>query len=165
MAHFIKISIMPIILFLLTAPYACKSETETYTSKEGSVKIDRAGDKADITINTKDGEMYSMSVNKGDLPEEWPSEIPVIAGGSIVFSQTDAKGMTQQVSIETKQSAKDALEFYKKTFTSTGWNVENTMSMPQLQILNAKKDVSEIMLQIAEDEDKTHIHLILQKKS
>lgn len=165
MGKLLKITIISIMISIIAALYACKSETETYTSDEGTVQIDRTGEKADITIKTKEGETYSMSVNKDELPKGWPSEIPVLPGGNIVFSQSDEKGNMQQLSIESKKSLADTLDFYKKTFDAAGWDIENTVSMPQMQILNAKKDDRELMLQIAEDGSKTLIHLLIKASS
>ena len=155
---------MSIVIVFLNL-HACKSETKTYSSDEGTVTVDRAGEEADITIKTKEGETFSMTVKKGELPKGWPSEIPVLPGGNIVFSQSAEKGNMLQVGIETKKSVADSLEFYKRTLTSRGWNVENEMSMPKMQMLNVKKDDSVAMLQIVEDGSKTHIQIILSNES
>ena len=103
-----------------------------------------------------------MTINKGELPEGWPSDIPVISGGNIVFSQTEAHTNMRQISIESKKPMADAMAFYKGKLNSGGWNIENTMSLPQMNMINATKKSKELMLQIAEREGKTHIQIIIR---
>ena len=119
-------------------------------------------EKADITIKTKEGETFSMTINKGELPEGWPSDVPVISGGNIVFSQTEAQSNMRQISIESEKPMVDAMAFYKEKLNSGGWNIENTMSLPQMNMITAKKNSKELMLQIAETEGKTHIQIIIR---
>jgi hypothetical protein len=128
------------------------------------VKIDRAGEKADITIQTKEGDSLKMSINQGTLPEGWPSEIRVLPGGRIIFSQTEAKSNMQQISIETEKSVNDAMDFYKNILSSGKWGIENTMNIGSMNMLTAKKDDREIMLQVvdAPGESKTHVQIIIK---
>ena len=149
-------------LFIASGFYACKSKTETHESDKGKVEIDREGEKADITIETKEGETFTMTVNKGELPEGWPTELPVLPGGNIVFSQTEAKSNMQQISIETEKPMADAMEFYKKKLNTGGWNIENTMTMPQMNMISAKKSNRELMLQTMDVDGKTQIQIILR---
>jgi hypothetical protein len=151
-------------LFIVLSVYACKSRTETHVTDKGTVKIDREGEKADITIQTKEGESVRMSINKGELPEGWPSEIEVLPGGTIIFSQTEAKSNMQQVSIETEKSVNDAMDFYKNILSSGNWGIENTMNVGSMNMLTAKKDDKELMLQVVEapEKSKTHVQIIIK---
>jgi hypothetical protein len=151
-------------LFMMLSIHACKSKTETHVTEGGTVKIDREGEKADITIQTKEGESLKMSINQGTLPEGWPSEIKVMPGGKIIFSQTEAKSNMQQISIETEKSVNDAMDFYKNILSSGKWGIENTMNIGSMNMLTAKKDDREIMLQVVEapGESKTHVQIIIK---
>jgi hypothetical protein len=151
-------------LFIMLSIHACKSKTETHVTDKGTVKIDRAGEKADITIQTKEGDSLKMSINQGTLPEGWPSEIRVLPGGRIIFSQTEAKSNMQQISIETEKSVNDAMDFYKNILSSGKWGIENTMNIGSMNMLTAKKDDREIMLQVvdAPGESKTHVQIIIK---
>ena len=151
-------------LFIMLSIQACKSKTETHVTDKGTVKIDRAGEKADITIQTKEGDSLKMSINQGTLPEGWPSEIRVLPGGRIIFSQTEAKSNMQQISIETEKSVNDAMDFYKNILSSGKWGIENTMNIGSMNMLTAKKDDREIMLQVVEapGESKTHVQIIIK---
>ena len=68
----------------------------------------------------------------------------------------------QQISIETKKSVDETIDFYKKSLTSGGWSIENTMTMPQMNMVTAKKDGRDLMLQVAKAEDKTHVQIIIK---
>ena len=151
-------------LFIMLSIQACNSKTETHVTENGTVKIDREGEKADITIQTKDGESLKMSINKGELPEGWPSEIKVLPGGNIIFSQTEAKSNMHQISIETEKSVDDAMDFYKDLLGSEKWGIENTMNIGSMNMLTAKKDDREILLQVVEapGESKTHVQIIIK---
>lgn len=162
MKSFAKLLFTSLIIMLVFNFHGCKSKTETYESDKGKVKIDREGEKADITIETKEGETFSMSINKGELPADWPAEIPVLPGGDIIFSQTEAQSNMKQISIETKKTVDEAMEFYKKSLDSGGWSIENTMKMPQMNMVTAKKDGRDLMLQVARAEDKTNIQIIIK---
>jgi len=165
MKNYLKVSMTVMMsLFMMLSIHACKSKTETHVTDKGTVKIDREGEKADITIQTKEGESVKMSINQGNLPEGWPSEITVLPGGNIIFSQTEAKSNMQQISIETETSVNDAMDFYKDTLNSGGWSIENTMNIGSMNMLTAKKDDREIMLQVVEapGESKTHVQIIIK---
>ena len=153
-----------ICLFMMLSIHACKSKTETHVTDKGTVKIERDGEKADITIQTKEGESLRMSVNQGKLPEGWPSEIKVLPGGNIIFSQTEAKSNMQQISIETEKSVNDAMDYYKGVLGSGKWGIENTMNIGSMNMLTAKKDDREIMLQVVEAPggSKTHVQIIIK---
>jgi len=165
MKNYLKISVTATLsLFMILSIYACTSKTETHVTDEGTVKIDRDGEKADITIQTNKGESITMSVNQGKLPDGWPSEIKVVPGGKIIFSQTEAKSNMQQISIETEKSVDDAMDFYKGILDSGKWGIENTMTIGSMNMLTAKKDDREIMLQVVEapEESKTHVQIIIK---
>jgi hypothetical protein len=165
MKHYFKVSLTAVMsVFMLLAIYACKSKTETHVTDKGTVKIDRDGEKADITIQTKEGESVRMSINQGKLPDGWPSEIGVLPGGTIIFSQTEAKSNMQQVSIETEKSVNDAMDFYKGVLRSGKWDIENTMNIGSMNMLTAKKNDKEIMLQVVEapEKSKTHVQIIIK---
>jgi hypothetical protein len=165
MKNYFKISMTAMIsVFIMLSIHACKSKTETHVTDKGTVKIDREGEKTDITIQTKEGESLKMSINQGTLPEGWPSEIKVLPGGNIIFSQTEAKSNMKQISIETQKSVNDAVGYYKEVLSSGGWGIENTMNIGSMNMLTAKKDDREIMLQVVEapGESKTHVQIIIK---
>jgi hypothetical protein len=149
-------------LLMILGVSACKSKSETHVSDKGKVTFDQDGEKADITVETKEGESFKMSINKGELPEGWPSELEVLPGGKILFSQSEAKSNMRQISIETETSVDDALAFYKQAIGNGGWNIENTMSIGPMNMLTARKDGKELMLQVAAAEEKTNIQIIIK---
>jgi len=144
--------------------HGCSSKTETHVTDKGTATIHHEGEKADITVQTKEGESLRMSVNQGKLPDGWPSGIAVIPGGTIIFSQTEEKSKMQQVSIETEKPAGEAMEFYKDILRSEKWDIENTMNMGSMNMLSAKKDDREVMVQVVENpgESKTHVQIVIK---
>jgi hypothetical protein len=70
----------------------------------------------------------------------------------------------QQISIETEKSVNDAMDYYKGVLGSGKWGIENTMNIGSMNMLTAKKDDREIMLQVVEAPggSKTHVQIIIK---
>ncbi len=56
----------------------------------------------------------------------------------------------------------DALNYYTEKLNAGGWGIENTMNMPQMNMITAKKSDRELMLQIADAGGKTHVQIIIK---
>lgn len=147
---------------LMLGLQGCTSQEETIIEGDQKVTVRESGEKTDITVTTKEGETHRMSINAGEVPADWPADIPVLPGGRIVLSQSEGEGAMQHVSIESESAKKnEALTFYRDALASGGWTVENSLSMPGIEVLTARKEGKEAMLQIAEQDDRTHIQIIL----
>ncbi len=150
-----------LIALTLSSFQACTSKTETFETDEKSVKVEKEGKQTHITIQTKEDTTHHMAINKNELPGGWPSEVPVLPGGDIVFSQSDAQGKMQQINVETQKSPGEALKFYEEIFSSKGWNIGSSMSMPRVEVLTAEKSGREAMVQVVQDKNKTVIQIII----
>lgn len=147
--------------------YGCKSKTETYTTEQGTVTVDQKGEQANITYTSKEGETtQTIEVSQAKLPDDWPAELAVIKGGTIVFAQSISEGekKAEQIHIETNASIPDAKNFYEGKLKDAGWNIEGTASMPQMTVMNATKGDHVVMIQLMTDEGKTRLIINLSKE-
>lgn len=162
-----RLGIALIMSLIVIGLSGCKSKTETYTSDKGTVTVEQKGDQSNITYTSKEGKTtQTMEVNQAKLPDDWPAELPVMEGGTIVFSQSMSEGeqKAQQIHIDTSASVADAKNFYENKLKSAGWNIEGTASMQQMTVMNAAKDNHVVMIQIMTDEGKTRVIINLSKE-
>ncbi len=85
-------------------------------------EIDIEEDGGSVTIETEDGAVTIEGGEGSDLPEGWPSDMPVYDGtitGSSSFSTPE--GMSMTVTIETADSADDVGSYYQAELQSEGW--------------------------------------------
>jgi hypothetical protein len=85
-------------------------------------EVDIEDDGGSVTIETEEGAVTIEGGEGTDLPEDWPSDMPVYDGtitGSSSFSTPEGDSMT--VTIETGDSVDDVLAFYQAELQSDGW--------------------------------------------
>lgn len=92
---------------------------ERATNGEADVDIQKDGT---MKVTTDEG-TYETG---GDVPDEWPEDVPVYAGATVQYSGSAAdQGMA--VMLMSKDSADAVVKFYKDIMASGGWKVESTM--------------------------------------
>ncbi len=154
MKRLIKLLLVLLFVFSLSLFPGCKSGTDSHVADK---------EKGNITFQTGEGESFTVSINSGELPEGWPSGIPVLPGGKLVFSQVESKNNIRQISIKVKKPRVEALEFYMDKLNSSGWDIQSTMNITNMNVVTAKKDNKELILQVSDrDEDSTHIQIIVR---
>ncbi len=84
----------------------------------GNVDID---DDGNVEVETEDG---SLSVGTGELPDDWPEDIPVIEGATLegAYSSSSNGESVHTASLTTDDSVADVLAFYKDELS--GWTVD-----------------------------------------
>jgi len=154
------ITIFIVLAFVLIS---CEPEREIIESEEGTIEIKEDTNKADITVSTEKGESLTMTVHKGRLPEDWPSDIPVIPGGEISFSQSSGSEGMQQVQLQTDRSVDEAFQYYREKLQSSGWSVGDTMSMHMMNMVTAEKAEKKVIVQVAQAEDRTFVQIAVEQ--
>jgi hypothetical protein len=144
---------------------AC-SRSATYTSKDGSVTVEKkgTGDAASMTFTGRNGEKVSLDVNGGKMPDDYPKDIPVYEGTKVVMSQTASEKHTTSLVLESKDPAEKIADFYKKGLESSGWKIEGSMNMGQMNMYTATKENRQAVVQIVNSGDKRTISQILSDK-
>jgi hypothetical protein len=85
----------------------------------GQVDID---DDGNVQVETEDG---SFAANDGELPDDWPEDIPVIDGATVdsSFSTSSGGDTVTTAAMTTDKSVEEVLAFYKEELS--GWTVDN----------------------------------------
>jgi hypothetical protein len=142
--------ITPILVAALALLGAC-TPSRTITTRDGSVTItDKGKDDGSMHIAAKDG--TSLDINTGKPITDYPSDVPLYAGKSVMDMKTEQKH-ARTVSIQTPDSVEKITEFYKSRLESNGWKTESTISTPQMTMYVATKDNRQMTVTIAAADD------------
>jgi len=153
------LSTYPPALLLLTAVLSLASCTSGDSRSAHKDSKTQTGTRPDITIKTHEGRTFSVFVNKDYLPQQWPADIPVLSGGSILTSQIDSSGHMQQITFSTERSPEDALNVYWKELQSRGWKVRHSRDSTGARLISASKEQREASLKITEAGNLRHIQI------
>jgi hypothetical protein len=153
------LSIYPAALLLLTAVMSLASCTPGDSRSAHKDSKTRTGTNPDITIKTQEGRTFSLFVNRDYLPPQWPADIPVLSGGSILTSQIDSAGQRQQITVSTERSSEEILNVYWKELQSRGWKVQHSQDSMGARLISASKEQRESLLKIIEAGSVRHIQI------
>lgn len=89
----------------------------------GSVDIEIDEDGNVANIETEDG---SLNIGSGELPAEWPADVPVYEGGQIMTNQSmESNGERFLiVGYQTTEPAGDAVAGFKSALVAAGFTIE-----------------------------------------
>lgn len=89
----------------------------------GSVDIEIDEDGNVANIETEDG---SLNIGSGELPAEWPADVPVYEGGQITSTQSMESNGEQFVIVgyQTTEAAGDAVAGFKAALVAAGFTVD-----------------------------------------
>ncbi len=146
------------------ATAACSRGT-TYTSKDGSVTVEKKGnDQSSMTFTGKDGQKVEINTGGGKIPDDYPKDMPVYEGAKVVLSQSANAKNTHTLVLESTDPADKISDFYKKGLESNGWEIDSSMNMPQLNMVTASKDKRRAVVQVMNGADKRTINQVLSDK-
>ncbi len=140
----------------------------------GDIDIDidpRGGKDASVSIKGQDGETYQ--VNAGEdvaLPDNWPSDMPLIPDAKITYAGTMGMGMGMggtgggmSVVYTTAKSVTEVSEFYKKALVENGWTLAGTMAVSGGSMVHATKGDSVGTVHIGGNEEGTAVTVAVGK--
>lgn len=111
-----------------------------------------------ITVRGPDGEVVMQGGKGATLPDNFPKDVPIYKGASILHSV--AKGTEAfSVSMATKDDVPTVVRFYRDKLTADGWTVENAMDTPERSIQSYKKGERGVSLMVMKGDDQTVIAL------
>lgn len=127
----------------------------TITDKDGTtVNVDT--NSGNGTYNATDNKGNTVTVGAGaKLPDNFPSIVPVYAGGTIVTSATsqDSGKTAYTVSMTTKDSYDTVAAYYKKALAANGWKIDQSMDMSaQYSMYSAANGTQELTVMVQGDE-------------
>jgi len=114
-------------------------------------KVDVSGET--VTFRGDDGTV--VVTGKGaELPDDFPSDVPVYRGVQIMHSASSAEGHFS-VSMTTLAPRTGVADYYKMVMPEEGWESQSTMNMPNATMLAYKKGNRAVSVMIAESDEGT----------
>lgn len=126
----------------------------------GNAKVDpKTGE---VTVKTDQGTWSSS----GELPKDFPSDVPVYHGakvqGSVAAAQQQGGG--QYVGLESTDSTDDVVNWYKAAVVTEGWKVTSNIMANGNLLLGATKDTRELAVTVSSQDGKVAIGLVVTQK-
>jgi hypothetical protein len=139
-----KIAVMVMLGGSLLASGCCNAVSEKIAEKAAEKVVEKAvgGDatvsKGGVTVKTDKGSLTAGASAK--LPDNWPKDVPLIAGAKIVSSM----GMeaSSVVSFQSAMMPEQIVAYYKAL---PGWSQASSMDTPEMKMLvlrNGKRTLS-----------------------
>lgn len=137
----------------------------TYTSKDGSVTVEKKGkDESAMTFTGKNGDKVEINTGGGKIPDDYPKDLPVYESAKLIMSTSANEKNAHNLMLESGDPADKIAEFYKKGLESNGWKVEGTMNMGEMNMFTATKDKRQAVIQVVDGKDKRTINQVLSDK-
>ena len=131
---------------------------EKSLSKDGvKAKVDLSGDTMSFTTTDADGKQAHVKMDgesmvvegpdgvqtfraggAGDMPKDFPADVFVMSGASVVSSITTPGGAN--LSLKSSSSKADVVAQYAAEMKAQGWATESTMDMGEMAMLSFAKD-------------------------
>ncbi|MBI4559560.1 MAG: hypothetical protein HY706_18390 [Candidatus Hydrogenedentes bacterium] len=132
---------------------------EAGAAKEGvKAKVDISGDS--VAIQTTEG---SVTIGeKAEIPEDFPKDIPLYPGQTLVMVSSAAENQTFTVQAKTGDATEKVADHYKKEAPANGWIEETSVTQSgeqPMQLLVYKKDSRTLNVTVTKDTEGTMISL------
>jgi len=125
----------------------------------GDADVDMQAD-GSMRVETAEGTV--MTGPASELPENWPSDVPVYDDAQITFSGSASQGngkMGTMVMLQTEDSVEDVVAYYKDEIVKQGWKIDATMQMGGSTVMAATKGSRVVSMQVAASGEGTVITL------
>ncbi|HIJ82555.1 MAG TPA: hypothetical protein HPP76_12690 [Desulfuromonadales bacterium] len=141
------------------AEKAAEKAIEAGIAKEsgGKANVDLSGGK--VTIQTKDGTATYSGGKDAKLPDNFPKDIYVPEGASIMASSSAPGGFT--VSLESKDAAEKLLSALKSKMTASGWKEEATFNQGKTSMISYKQGERAVNFSVDSQEKTTVMTIVV----
>lgn len=134
-----------VMLFIAQALFSPERVAERMIENSVGGNVDFNADDGQIEIKGEDGESMKVSTGKKtELPKDWPSSVPVFPNSSIDYVASvdgyNGGGVSHTVTLSTKESIEDVVNFYKDELVKNGWKIAQTITTSDGSMISATKD-------------------------
>lgn len=99
------------------------------------------------------------NIEVGSLPSDFPSDIPIYPGSSILTSSIDTETENAYATLQTDDSTSKVTEWYKSNLESKGWTVTSTSNFGEMNSIDFEKGNKWGSVSVASADGKTTISL------
>ena len=121
--------------------------------KQAHVKMD--GDS--LVVEGPDGVQTFRAGGAGEMPKDFPADVYVMSGASVVSSISTPGGMN--LALKTSDSKADVVARYAAEMKDQGWTTESTMDMGEMAMLSCAKDNRQASVIVQTEDGATSINL------
>lgn len=169
-----KVLVLLVVICLVPAAFGCKKASEKMAEKAIEKAMEsESGEKADVDISegkisikskeTGEEGIWEMSGKGGlDLPDDFPSDVPVYPDAELVSSLRAAGGIN--LVFISKDESEKIRGFYKDGFEDSGWEIIQEMKMPNAYSLGAEKGDMQAVVMIADSDDGNNITITVTRE-
>ena len=144
----------PLLAAIVLLATGC-NRSQTISTPEGEVTVtSKDKDSGTFTFTGKDGQKMTMDAGGGQLPADYPKDIPVYKDAKIVVTQTISERNGRNLVLESGDTAEVIAEFYKKELAAREWTIENTMAAGGMNMMSATKDRRQLTVNITDADGK-----------
>lgn len=158
----LRISIAVLFLSSLSFCFGCGGKKEYHTDK-GTLTIEDKDEQKSVTFKSKDGDKSTTKVGSQSIPEEFPSDIPLLPDAKVLLSHVVA-GAGIMLSFETKKGGDAVYDYYKSRLPKKGWNIESDVETMGVRMLSVRKGERTASVSLALHEGKTKVTLHISEK-
>jgi hypothetical protein len=115
-----------------------------------------------VTVETKDGKTSYAAGAGTPVPENFPKDVPVYAGATVMASVSVPDG--HNLTLESKDGVEKVVAFYKSKMTAGGWQEAMAMNQPDSSMLVYKKEPRTASIIIGHSGKTTQINLTVANK-
>lgn len=144
--------------------WATKKASEQITegiaeqATNGEVDIDYG--EGTVTVETEEG---TMSMGQDDIPEDFPSNVPVYADATVVWTSSSTADQTYWVDLESADEFTAVEAFYEDELPAQGWEVTDKTSYTAdgqaTTIFYANDGVNDLVVTVSSSDNKVMISL------
>lgn len=149
-----------LLVLILSMAAGCSSIAEQAAEEivEGATGADVEVDDEKVTITGEEGETLEIEGSDSEIPEGFPSDMPVydadVEGSSTL---TSGEGTSYYISLRTEDDFETVAVWYKDELKSEGWEIvaDSTVNVDGLSsaLMSAKKAETEAALSVVQEED------------
>ena len=126
--------------------------------KQSNVKMD--GDS--LVVEGPDGVQTFRAGGAGEMPKDFPADVYVLSGASVVSSISTPGGAN--LSLKSASSKADVVAQYTAEMKAQGWTTESTMDMGETAMLSFAKDNRTASVIVQVEDGATAINLTVGTK-
>ncbi len=174
-----KINVLILVSILFLALTSCGSEKseeekaadmtenilEMVTGEDVDINLDKDGESGSITLKGKDGEEVTISSNKTELPDDFPSDVYVIDGEQQgVGNMSTKEGQVVTFGVKTDTDFAEVKETIIEKMKSNGWENTMTMGSGEESMQMYTKGDNSVTLTVGKENDKVIVAYIVTYK-
>jgi hypothetical protein len=149
-----------LLLVIVMLPTGCKRSTTVADPEGAKDAVSKQHDGDELAFKGLNGEeVHSAGGKPVALPANFPADLAVYPGATVVMTVIDEKQMS--ITLNTPDAVKTILAFYKRHFKENGWKTIN--DNPKYSMLEAEKEGRTLMLIVTAKTKETSVQLILSK--